>query len=243
MTFQIAITGVDELAGRQLMTEVQIDRHLYDHSLAHVVMRWQETDGYEDRLAPILAAKALNCPISITWKDNDLVEATPCFRGYVQNASAQRLPAASALTLSCASYSKRTDLVPRFRAFQATTLHEIAAQIAEAEPLIKIVSPEDLQVPIALSVQHGETDFAYLRRMLGAWGVPMATEDLTGHVLLGARGKEPPASFPGVDWGWSHITFAGALQALPSLIGGGREQAGRPGPAQPASHARRWAGF
>jgi len=221
MTFQVAISGLEELAGRQLVTEVQIDRRLYDHSTAHIVLRWHEMDGYEDRPAPLLAAKALNCPIDITWKDNDLLEATPCFRGYVQQASAQRLPTLSVLTLSCASHSKRTDLVPRFRAFQATTLLEIATQIARTEPLIKIISPGDLQVPIALSLQHGETDFAYLTRMLHASGVPMATEDLTGRVLLGARAQEPPVPFPGADWGWSHITFAGALQALPSIIGGG----------------------
>ena len=125
------------------------------------------------------------------------------------------------LTLDCVSYSKRTDLVPRFRAFQANTLHDIAQQIARTEPLFRIANAADLNVPIALSLQYAETDFAYLSRMLQAWGIPLAADDRTGQIRLGARGREPAAPLPDVDWGWSHITFAGALHALPSLISGG----------------------
>lgn len=152
---------MDELADRQMMTDVAIDRRLYGHSEAQVVVRRQEEDGFLDRTAALLAAKALSCPVEITWRDGDMAEAAPCFRGYVQHASAQRLPSLSVLTLSCVSYSKRTDLVPRFRAFQATTLQDIAEQIARTEPLFKIVNAGDLNIPIPLSLQHGETDFAF----------------------------------------------------------------------------------
>ena len=89
-----------------------------------------------------------------------------------------------------------------------------------------MVNSGDLHIPIPLSLQHGETDFAYLARMLGAWGVPMATDDRTGRVLLGARGQEPPVPFPDADWGWSHLAFEGALQALPSA---GRQRRGGAG--------------
>jgi len=221
MAFQVTVTGVDELAGRQMMTEVKVERRLYGHSAAHAVIRWQETEGFQDRPAALLAAKCLSCPVEIVWRDNDLAESAPCFRGYVQHASAQRLPALSAPTLECVSYTKRADLVPRFRAFQATTLHDITEQIARAEPLIKIITAADLHVPVALSLQHAETDFAYLSRMLRASGVPLATDDMTGRVLLGARSKEPSTPFPDTDWGWSPVTFSGALHALPSLVQSG----------------------
>jgi hypothetical protein len=49
-----------------------------------------------------------------------------CFHGYVESTSGQRDASGSSLVLKCVSYSRRTDLVPRYRAFQATTLLAIS---------------------------------------------------------------------------------------------------------------------
>ena len=220
MTFQLDIADADELSQQQLITDVVIERALFSHAEAHVTVRWQDMDRYDARSAAFLAAKVLNHAITIHWKDNDLAEHVPCFRGYVQQAAAERESGFSLLKLTCASYSKRTDLVPRYRAFQATTLLDIVQHVAQVEPLIQVAQSADLNRPVTLSLQHGETDFAYLRRMCLAWGVPMATQDLTGRVLLGARGAETDAEFPDSDWGWTHVAFHGIAPTLAHLTGG-----------------------
>ena len=226
MAFQIQIAGAEELSSRHLLTEVVISRPLYDHSRAELTLHWHEGSRYEDRQTAFLAGKLLDCPIEIQWKDNDLAEHFNGFRGYVESTRGSRNASSSSLVLSCVSFTKRTDLIPRYRTFQATTLLEIAQHVAKSDPLIKIDQAGDLDVPITLSVQHGETDFAYLSRMLHAWGVPMALRDRTGQVILGARGTEPAAAFPDVCFGWTEVNFSGALQALPYLAGGGGGPAG-----------------
>ena len=229
MTFQLDIADADELSQQQLITDVVIERALFSHTEAHITVRWQDMDGYDARSAAFLAAKVLNHAVTLHWKDNDLAEHVPCFRGYVQQAAAERESGFSLLRLSCVSYSRRADLVPRYRAFQATTLLDIVQHVAQAEPLIQVSQPADLNQPVALSLQHAETDFAYLRRLCLAWGVPMATQDKTGRVLLGARGVETDAPFPDSDWGWAHIAFQGTAPALAHLTGktdGGRSGAG-----------------
>ena len=221
MAFEIQIVGAEELSSRHLLTEVTVDRPLYDHARAALTLRWQEGSLYPERQTAFLAAKLLNCPIDILWKDNDLTEHVTCFHGYIEDVQGRRDVSSSSLSLSCVSFSKRTDLIPRFRTFQATTLLAIASQIAKSEPLIKIETPADLDLPVVLSVQHGETDFAYLTRMLHAWAVPMLVADKTGQVILGARGTEARAPFPDSSYGWSEINFSGTLEALPFLAGGG----------------------
>jgi len=221
MAFQIKVTGVDDLTLPQRVTEVQIERALYDHTRAQVVLRWQEQTRYDERAAATMAAQMMNCPIDVQWKDNDLAESVDCFHGYIEHVTARRETTSTNLILACAAYSKRTDLVPRYRTFQATTLLDIAKHIAGREPLIKVAEAGDMVKPIALSVQHAETDFAYLSRMLHAWGVPLATDDKTGRVILGARGAEAKEDFPDVSYGWTQIDFLGALHALPKLAAGG----------------------
>jgi len=221
MAFQIIIVGVDTPALPKLVTQVLIERALYDHTRAQIILRWQEQNRYGDRGAATMAAKMMNCPVDVQWKDNDLAESVDCFHGYIENVSARRETSSTSLVLSCVAYSKRTDLVPRYRTFQATTLLDIAQHIAGREKLIKVAQAGDMTMPIALSVQHAETDFAYLSRMLHAWGVPLATEDKTGKVILGARGAEAKQEFPDAGYGWTQVDFLGALHALPKLVSGG----------------------
>ena len=221
MAFELQIAGAEELSGRHLLTQVVVERPLYEHTRAELTLHWHEGSRYEDRQTAFLAAKLLNSPIDIQWKDNDLTEHVTCFHGYIEDVRGHRDASSSSLFLSCVSFSQRTDLIPRYRTFQATTLLEIASQIAKSEPLIKIDNAGDLDLPIVLSVQHGETDFAYLTRMLHAWAVPMMIQDKTGQVVLGARGVETRSPFPDSCYGWTQINFTGALEALPYLAGGG----------------------
>jgi len=226
MAFQIQIVGAEELSSRHLLTEVVISRPLYDHSRAELTLHWHEGSRYEDRQTAFLAGKLLDCPIDIQWKDNDLAEHFNGFRGYIEDVRGRRNVSSSSLVLSCVAFTKRTDLIPRYRTFQATTLLDIAQHIAKSDPLIKIEQAGDLDIPVILSVQHGETNFAYLSRMLHAWGVPMALHDQTGQVMLGARGSETPIPFPDSCFGWTEINFSGTLQALPYLASGGSGPAG-----------------
>jgi len=221
MAFQIKIAGVDTLALPRLITQVLIERALYDHTRAQIILHWQEQNRYGDRDAATMVAKMMSCTVDVQWKDNDLGESVDCFHGYIETVSAHRETSSTSLILDCVAFSKRTDLVPRYRTFQATTLLDIAQHIAKREPLIRVGQASDMTLPIALSVQHAETDFAYLSRMLHAWGVPLATEDKTGKVLLGARGAEAKQDFPDVTYGWTQIDFLGGLHALPKLVSGG----------------------
>jgi hypothetical protein len=62
MAFKIAVTGVGELSQHQYITEVVIERRIYDHSRATLVMEWEEETIYKDRSTASIAAKTLNCP-------------------------------------------------------------------------------------------------------------------------------------------------------------------------------------
>ena len=221
MAFKVQVAGMEELGQHQYLTEVVVERHLYAHTRAQLTWRWKEDNHYGERPTAMLAAKSLNCPVDVEWKDNDLLEALNCFHGYVENTSGQRDAVGSRLTLSCVSYSKRTDLVPRHRAYQATTLLDIAQQVAKTEPLFKIINPGDLAKPIPLSLQYLETDFAYLSRMCHAWSIPQAVVDRTGEVNLGARAEESSEPFPDVNFGWAEISFGGSLHPVPQAPGGG----------------------
>jgi hypothetical protein len=215
MAFRLQATGVFEIAHHQFLTEVMIERRLYDHSRATATLRWHEDSRYGERQTANIAASALNCPVSIQWIDNDLSESVDCFQGYVENVSSLRRATISSLVLECVTYSKRTDLVPRYRAFQACRLLDICQHIAKTEPLIKIANPGDLDFDIALSLQYGETDYAYLRRMLHAWGIPMAVAHNTGELLLGARGSQSKGRFPDADFGWASVAFSGCVDFFP----------------------------
>lgn len=224
MSFQVAVTGVDELSARPRITQVAIRRSAYDHSRATLVFRWDEQSAIGERKTAALAAQTLGCPVTVSWKEDDLSRTAEVFKGYVERANARREHAASYLTLECVTASKRTDLVPRYRAFQATTLADICDQIKATEPLIKVQTAADLNFDIPLSIQYGETDWQYLNRMLGAWGIPLAVNPKTGDVVLGARGTAPAAEkpFPDASWGgWESVSFEGSVDYFFERKGGG----------------------
>ena len=210
MSFQVTVAGVDELSGFQMTTDVVLDRRIYEHSRARIVFAWDEDGRYSERQIAALAAKALNCTTDISWKAFDTSETTPCFHGYVDRVFGDRAGGHSHLILECVSFSKRADLAPRYRAFQACKLLDICQQVAKSEPLIKIGQSGDLAFDIPLSVQYGETDYAYLSRMLHAWGVPMSVSDKTGEVTLGARGVSAAGQFPDLDFRWTDVSFSGS---------------------------------
>jgi len=215
MSFSITVAGIEELSAFQMTTDVSIERRVYDHSRARITFEWVEDTPHSERRMAALAASCLNCTTDVQWKGYGAAEAVPCFHGYVEQAAADRAAGRSRLTLDCVSMSKRADLAPRYRAFQACQLLDICRQVAKAEPLIKIGQAGDLAFDIALSVQYGETDYAYLSRMLHAWGIPMAVSDQTGQVTLGARGVAAGGAFPDLDFRWSEVSFSGGTGHYP----------------------------
>jgi hypothetical protein len=219
--FKIVVAGMPELSKLQLVTEIVIDRRVYEHSRARITLRWDEQKRYGDRQTANIAAKLLNSTVDVEWKDANLTENIRCFHGYVERVSGTRDPQGSLLVLECVSFSQRADLIPRYRAFQACKLHDICQKVAATEPLIEIEKASDLQIDLDLSVQYGETDFEYLGRMLHAWGLPMSIDDKTGQVKLGARGADSNGEFPDITYGWSEVTFTGMLAALPHRESGG----------------------
>ena len=221
MAFQIKFAGVDDFAKRQMVAEVVIDRRIYDHSRARIVIQWHETEAYKDRKTANIAAKLLNCIVDLQWKDAYLGESVECFHGYVERASGEREAAVSRIVVECVSLSKRTDLIPRYRAFQACKMLDICQQVAKTEPLIKVETAGDLNFDIPLSLQYGETDYEYVSRMMHAYGMPMSVIEKTGEVHLGARGVASSGKFPDVEFGWKSIVFEGALDALPKRVAGG----------------------
>lgn len=221
MAFKVNFTGVDALSKRQLVTEVQIDRRIYHHSTARIVLQWDDLKSYDQRQTANIASQLLNVTVDITWEDLDLKQTVECFHGYVEGVSGERTALSSRLIVECVSISKRTDMVPRYRAFQATTLQAICQQVGQTEPLIKIDQSGDLSFDIPLSIQYGETDYAYVSRMMHAWGIPMAIEEKTGEVHLGARGETASGTFPDLSFRWSNVTFFGAVGYQSDRVGGG----------------------
>ena len=221
MSFKVTVSGVDGLDAGRLAAQARIERRLYAHSTAQLTIDWDETLGYSAQQAASLAAKAINAAVTVEWNGNDTQENVLCFTGYVQEATGQRIAGKSSLLLDCISNSKRTDEVPRYRAFQAVTLKAICDHLIATENSLEIQKAADLAFDIPLSVQYGETDFAYLRRMLHAWGIPMAVIEKTGKVMLGARGEASDGKFPGVDYDWNRITFTGATDFYEVCKGGG----------------------
>jgi phage baseplate assembly protein gpV len=215
MSFQVTVAGIDELSTFQMTTDVSLDRRIYEHSRARIVFHWDEDGRYSERQTASLAAKVLNCTVDVVWKAFDTSETTPCFHGYVDQVFGDREGGKSRLILGCVSFSMRADLAPRFRAFQACKLLDICQQVAKSEPLIKIDQSADLNFDIPLSVQYAETDYAYLSRMMHAWGVPMSVSDKTGEVTLGARGVAAAAEFPDLDFRWTQISFSGSSGYYP----------------------------
>ena len=215
MSFSITVAGIEELSAFQMTTDVSIERRVYDHSRARVTFEWVEDGLHSERRMAALAASCLNCTTDVHWKGYGAAEGVPCFHGYVEQAAGDRAAGRSRLTLDCVSMSKRADLAPRYRAFQACQLLDICRQVAKSEPLIKIGQAGDLSFDIALSVQYGETDYAYLSRMLHAWGIPMAVSDTTGQVTLGARGASAAGEFPDLDFRWSEVSFSGGTGHYP----------------------------
>ncbi len=220
MGFELISSDINGLVNRRYLTDVTIHRRIYGHSQARVVLDWdehlREGDKSEESLHPTadLGASMLDTDVQLTWKGKDLEASTECFGGYVTGVSALRDPTRSRIVLECISYSKRTDLVPRFRVWQACTLLDICQHVASNEPLIEISS--DAQsvlggITIDLSVQFAETDFGYLSRMLHAWGIPLATDDRAGKVVVGSPEISGSGPFPELNWHWSQISLEGAL--------------------------------
>jgi muramidase (phage lysozyme) len=225
MPFELVAPSIRQVIRRQYLTDVTIHRYLYQHSWARLVIDWdegwREGDKHRNGLRPTtqIGASLLNAEVAIRWRGKDLASQVDCFRGYVARVSARHTTTRSFLVLDCISHSKRTDLIPRYRVWQDCTLLDICQHIASREPLIQI-APEAQSVlgdiTIQLSVQYGETDFAYLSRMMHAWGIPLAVDDRAGKVIIGSPQIASSGTFPELNWHWRTLALEGHLVPLDS---------------------------
>lgn len=219
MAFELVSQQINALVNRHYLHDVTIERHLYRHSRARVVIDWDESllEGNKTgALHPTanLGAAMLDTDVTLRWRGRDLQSNVNCFHGYVAGVSARHEATRSYVVLDCVSYSQRTDVVPRFRVWQTCTLLDICQYVASKEPRFEISS--DAQnvlggISIDLSVQFEETDFAYLSRMLHAWGIPLAVDDRADKVIIGTPKIKATGEFPAMTWHWQSIAMEGAL--------------------------------
>lgn len=218
MTFELISQDIQRLIPKRYLHDVTIDRYLYRHSEAHIVVDWDESllEGakkIENKRTANLGASMLGASVQLAWRGKDLQENTICFQGFVTGVSAQHHATRSYLHLQCLSYSKRSDQLTRYRVWQNCTLHDICSHIVKGG--VFEIRPDAQSVlngiTIDLSVQFDETDFTYLSRMLHAWGIPMTIDDRANKIFIGSPSTPASGPFPALDWHWETVSMEGAL--------------------------------
>jgi hypothetical protein len=216
--FQIVSEPFNKALKRNYVTQVSIQRRLYDHSTATIIVDWDDELREGRKRSPVpptidIGATLINTDVLIRWAPPDLAASVDCFRGYVTAVKTHQTTTRSYIVLECVSHTKKTDLVPRYRVWQACTLADVCRHIRRREPLIQILANASRalsSIPINLTFQYGETDFAYLQRILRAWAIPLATDDLNNRVVIGTVRRSPKA-FPKHDWHWKDVSFKSDL--------------------------------
>src|SRR5262249_15640514 len=137
MAFELVSAEINRLVKRKILHDVKIDRYLYQHSQARVVINWDELELEGNRknlsLQPTasLGAAMLNAKVKLHWRGYDLHPNVECFSGYVASVEAKHAAPRSYVVLHCISLSKLTDLVPQYRVWQSCTLMDIVQHIAK----------------------------------------------------------------------------------------------------------------
>ena len=220
MPFELDSPALQGLIGTKVVHEVKIHRALSCHSEATVVLDWNDnlTEGQKMNAGSPTAragAALLNAEVVLRWRGLDLTKQVDCFHGYVTGVSAQHHDTRTQIVLSCISHSKRADLIPRYRAWQSCTLADVCKRVQSGDSKTISIHPEAQSVlagiTIDLSVQYAETDFAYLSRMLHAWGIPLSVDDRGGKLVIGMPTIATGGQFPPSDWHWDTIALEGEL--------------------------------
>ena len=223
MPFELVSTEINGLVDRRLLNDVLVERFVYTHSKAQLVIDWDEsvlegvTNAQRKRPTAHLGASMLDAKVSVVWRGKDMQLNVPCFSGYVTGVAAQHTGSRSYVILHCISHSKQTDLIPHYRVWQACTLLDICQHIESKDSTFQVLpDAKDVlgNITIDLSVQYEETDFAYLSRMLHAWGIPMAVNDRTDKVLVGAPSIKAGGAFPDVNWHCDSVSLEADLVPL-----------------------------
>lgn len=217
MPFEVVSNVINNLTGRRIPSAVIIRRRLFEHSSACLEIAADEgqLEGPKaNKAVSLTAANALGSPVTVRWRGKDMRKAIECFRGYVSGVSSRHRGGRSFLALHCLSASARTDLIPRFRVWQGCTLLDICSHIQKSEPIIEIAPNAQSvlsKISIDLSVQYDETDFQYLRRMLFAWGIPLAVDDRAGRLVIGTPKISGSGEFPDIHWHWDSVGLEGSF--------------------------------
>src|SRR5579862_9715171 len=99
MSFKVKVAGVSEFSDGRLATTAAIERKVYDHSRAVFVIEWDEQDVYSSHSVAAVAGKCLNATVDVEWNGNDESVHVPCFNGYVERATGDRVSGDTYLTL------------------------------------------------------------------------------------------------------------------------------------------------
>ena len=232
MSFEIVSGVINGLVSKTELTDITIVRRLYTHATAHCTLATDDdmSDSYAD-LAE-LGAHALNADVLLQWKSKTLDATKDCFRGYVRSVRAERLQQRAYLHFECVSYSARLDQIRNFRVWEQCTLKDVCdyligknqGELDYGEGGASATG----KVKLPLSVQYEETDFAYLSRMLHAWGIPLCVDDLGRKVLIGKPSVTAGDTLPDADdahWNATSLE-AGLVPIQTSADGTGSAAAG-----------------
>ncbi len=224
MSFEIVSGVINGLIAKTELADVSIVRRLYTHGTAHCTLG---TDDQEADTYAALAekgAKTLNADVLLRWHSKDDSETVDCFRGYVRSVRAERLEHRAYFHFECVSYSARLDQIRNFRVWESCTLKDVCDYL-----IGKNKGELDFgeggasatgSVKIPLSVQYEETDFAYLCRMLHAWGIPLAVDDLNRKVLIGKPSVPAGDEFPSADRHWNTTSLEAGLVPIQTTAQG-----------------------
>ncbi len=163
------------------LVSVDITKKVGEHSKLEAIIAYAEAD-LPDNLSDVLGAR-LEC----RFEDGDVQEEL--FSGMIWEASITALEVEGTRRTLVEAYSDsvKADSVPQFRVFQkpGNTLRSIVDDVLGRAKARGEVGQADLSSQVVLSVQYGETDFAYLKRLVGAYGIPIIVDDVRGVVVVG----------------------------------------------------------
>lgn len=192
MPFIIECTEAQEVTGGPLhVVDVTLERYRCDHSRALITLRLPVDKTVSTSLAGLWkkAVSLSGVNVKLQWKDDDVSPLRDQFYGYVECTDIDAHPGEQGfLRLRCASHSRLLELRKQFRVWQLCLLGDIIRyfgnHFSARIQIAKNISKWD-SIPIHLRIQHNETDFAFLRRLMDEVTMPFRVDDLSGKIVLG----------------------------------------------------------
>ena len=224
MSFEMVSSVINGLVSKTELTDVSIVRRLYSHGSAHCTLATDDQDADTYAAIAAVGAQTLNADVLLKWHSKDDADTIDCFRGYVRSVRAERIEHRAYYHFECVSYSAHMDQIRNFRVWESCTLKDVCQYLIsknkDALDFGEGGAGATGSVKIPLSVQYEETDFAYLSRMLHAWGIPLAVDDLNRKVLIGKPSVAAGEGFPGTEEQWNTTSLEAGLVPIQTAAQG-----------------------